>query len=106
MNVGLHRWKRYLALGAMALVLPLLMAACGGDDNITVKIWDGEAGLGSQSVASDVFEFIIENGQVRVVVDERARIYNAVAAGEELTTKTRVRVTAVNNDNTLTVTRI
>jgi hypothetical protein len=44
------------------------------------------------------------SGQVRVVVAERQRIYNAVTEGETLPTKTRVRVLGVNDDNTLTVT--
>lgn len=43
-------------------------------------------------------------GQVRVVVRQRQRIYNAVTQGEALPTKTRVRVLGVNDDNTLMVT--
>jgi membrane protein implicated in regulation of membrane protease activity len=43
-------------------------------------------------------------GQVRVVVNGRQRIYNAVTEGQELTRNTRVRVARVNDDNTLTVT--
>jgi membrane protein implicated in regulation of membrane protease activity len=44
-------------------------------------------------------------GQVRVTVEERQRIYNAVTRGEDLPTGTRVRVVRVNDDNTLTVAR-
>ncbi len=44
-------------------------------------------------------------GQVRVTVHQRQRIYNASSEGEELPTGTRVRVTRVNDDNTLTVAR-
>ncbi|MFT7462097.1 MAG: hypothetical protein ACI9EF_000434 [Pseudohongiellaceae bacterium] len=44
------------------------------------------------------------SGQVRVVVRDRQRIYDAITQGEELPTKTRVRVLAVNDDNTLMVT--
>ena len=44
-------------------------------------------------------------GQVRVNIGDRQRIYNAVSGGEELPTGTRVRVTKVNQDNTLTVAR-
>ncbi len=44
-------------------------------------------------------------GQVRVTLAQRQRIYNAVTEGEELPSNTRVRVTKVNQDNTLTVAR-
>jgi membrane protein implicated in regulation of membrane protease activity len=43
-------------------------------------------------------------GQVRVVIDDRARIYNAVSSGGEIKTGARVRVLRVNQDRTLTVT--
>jgi len=43
------------------------------------------------------------HGQVRVVVNKRQRIYNAVSDGDALPSKTRVRVTEVNSDRTLTV---
>jgi hypothetical protein len=42
-------------------------------------------------------------GQVRVVIDDRQRIYNAVSETEALPTSTRVRVKCINSDNTLTV---
>lgn len=44
-------------------------------------------------------------GQVRMTIQNRQRIYNAVTLGEDLPTSTRVRVTQVNEDNTLTVAR-
>ena len=43
-------------------------------------------------------------GQVRVIIDGRARIYNAVSDGEALATNSRIRVVRVNQDHTLTVT--
>ncbi len=43
-------------------------------------------------------------GQVRVIIENRQRIYNAVSEGDALPTRERVRVVAVNDDNTLTVT--
>ncbi len=43
-------------------------------------------------------------GQVRLVIENRARMYNAASAGEPISTNTAVRVTHVNDDNTLTVT--
>jgi hypothetical protein len=42
-------------------------------------------------------------GQVQVVIDDRARIYNAVTDGDTLATGTRVQVSDVNPDHTLTV---
>jgi hypothetical protein len=42
-------------------------------------------------------------GQVRITVDSRQRIYNADTKGEALPTNTRIRVVAVNDDNSLTV---
>lgn len=42
-------------------------------------------------------------GSVRVVVDDRARIYNAVSDGGELVRSARVRVVQVNDDHTLLV---
>ena len=43
-------------------------------------------------------------GQVRLVIENRARMYNAASEGESISTNTAVRVTHVNDDNTLTVT--
>ena len=45
-------------------------------------------------------------GQVRVIVSDRQRIYNAVSETNPLPTNTRVRVTRINEDNTLTVAAI
>jgi hypothetical protein len=42
-------------------------------------------------------------GQVRVVVSDHMRIYNAHSADQAAPTATKVRVLAVNEDNTLTV---
>jgi hypothetical protein len=44
-------------------------------------------------------------GQVRVVVDQRDRIYNAITEGESLPSNTLVRIVNVNSDHTLTVTK-
>jgi len=44
-------------------------------------------------------------GQVQVVVNQRARLYNAVTEGDSITTGDAVRVVRVNGDNTLTVIR-
>jgi hypothetical protein len=45
-------------------------------------------------------------GQVRVVIGDRARICNAVTEGEALASQTRVSVTKVNRDRSLTVAKI
>ena len=42
-------------------------------------------------------------GQVRVVINDRARIYTAVSEAEPIATNTRIRVLRVNEDHTLTV---
>jgi hypothetical protein len=42
-------------------------------------------------------------GQVRVVVSDRMRIYNAQSADEAVPTASKIRVLAVNEDNTLTI---
>lgn len=43
-------------------------------------------------------------GQVRVVIGDRARTYNAVSLGDSIPSQARVRVTRVNEDRSLTVT--
>lgn len=45
-------------------------------------------------------------GRIRLVIEERQRMYSAITEGDELPTNTRVRVTRVNSDNTLTVAAI
>ena len=45
-------------------------------------------------------------GQVRLVIGERQRYFNAVTDDELIATKSRVRVTAVNDDNTITVSKV
>jgi hypothetical protein len=45
-------------------------------------------------------------GLVRVVVDDRMQYYPAVTDGSDLDTQVAVRITAVNEDHTLTVERV
>ncbi len=45
-------------------------------------------------------------GQVRVVVEGRDRIYNAISDRQAIPTSSRVRVVRVNQDHTLTVTPV
>ena len=40
-----------------------------------------------------------------MVVDNRERFYNAVTDGDAIESNSRVRVTEVNDDNTVTVSR-
>ncbi|MCI0362355.1 MAG: hypothetical protein L0Y44_12030 [Phycisphaerales bacterium] len=42
-------------------------------------------------------------GQVRLVIGDRQRIFNAVSGGDAINSYTRVRVQHVNDDNTVTV---
>ena len=44
-------------------------------------------------------------GQVRLVIEERQRIYNAISGEDDLPRGTRVKVVRINDDNTLTVAR-
>ena len=46
------------------------------------------------------------HGQIRIVVDKRQRIYNAVSDGDALPTGSRIKVTEVNSDRVLTVSKI
>lgn len=67
--------------------------------------------LSSDSIGSegDVYLTVPGNsagtGQVRVVIGDRQRIYNAATDAEPLPTGTRVKVVGVTNENTLTVIR-
>jgi hypothetical protein len=45
-------------------------------------------------------------GVVRVVVDERMQYYPAVTDGAALDAQAPVRITAINDDHTLTVERV
>ncbi len=45
-------------------------------------------------------------GRVRLVVDDRERFYNAVTDDDAIESHARVRITEVNDDNTVTVTRV
>ncbi len=45
-------------------------------------------------------------GQVRIVIGDRQRYFNAVTDDAGIATKSRIRVTAVNDDNTITVSKV
>ena len=43
---------------------------------------------------------------MRLVIGDRQRYFNAVTDEEAIDTKSRVRITAVNDDNTITVSKV
>ena len=91
-------------LGMMWLLAMLLrgMVALQSSGNVS----PGDA-VGSEA---DVYVNIPSQGagrgQVRVVISKHDRIYDAVTEGEALPSHTRVRITRVNEDNTVTVTPV
>lgn len=92
-------------LGMAALLLTLLKGAMGlnASGNIDVNKAVGAAG--------DVYVEIPrgQQGKVRLILQERARFFTAVAddaAGETLARHTRVQVTRVNTDGTLAVRKV
>lgn len=92
------------AAGGLLLVWILghaLGAVRGLESSGNVSI---ESALGSTGeVYAQVPESGRGQGQVRVVLSKRQRIYNAISNGPELATRTRVRVVGINDDNSLTV---
>ena len=46
------------------------------------------------------------SGQVRLTIGQRQRLYRAVTEGEAIASQARVRVTRVNDDNTVTVVQL
>jgi hypothetical protein len=85
-------------------VLGLLMKTMYGLES-SGNVHAGDAVGREGSVYASVPAAKSGRGQVRVVIGQRERIYNAVSDGEALPSGTRVRVTSVNDDQTLCVTR-
>ncbi len=90
---------------AMVLLLGTVMRSVGkleGSGNIHVRATLGAMG--------DVYVGVPEKGrgagEVRLVIGDRHRMVNAVSEGGPIPSKTRVKVSAVNPDNTVTVTPI
>lgn len=90
---------------AMVWLLGLLLKAIydlQSSGNITIDGTIGHEG--------DVYVTVPANGkgrgQVRVTISNRQRIYNAVSSGDEIKPSSRVRVTNINQDHTLTVTPV
>jgi membrane protein implicated in regulation of membrane protease activity len=90
---------------AMVWLLGLLLKAAYDlqtSGNIHLRDAVGREGI----VYASVPEQGTGRGQVRVVIEDRARIYNATTDGEGLPTNTRVRVTGMSADHSLTVAKL
>jgi hypothetical protein len=91
-------------LGGLGMVwlLGSLLTAMGGlesSGNVSIQEAVGHRG----EVYSNIPARGEGQGQVRLVLSKRQRMYNAVSAGPELPTRQRVVVLEVNDDNSLTV---
>ena len=88
-------------IGMMWLLAMLLRGMVGLQSSGNVRVED------TVGAEADVYVTVpakgAGRGQVRVVVRDRQRTYNAVSEGEALQSNSRVRVTRANSDNTLTV---
>ena len=69
--------------------------------NINIKDAHGAEGSVYVSIPANG-----KRGQVRLVINGRQRMFNAVTEGTPIDARSRVRVTRVNRDNTLTVVAI
>lgn len=78
------------------------MYSLESNGNVSIKMALGVAG----EVYANLPAHGKGHGQIRIVVDKRQRIYNAVSDGDALPTGTRIRVTEVNSDRVLTVSKL
>ena len=89
--------------GMVWLLAKLLKLVYGFQSSGTVSIRDS---LGTEGqVYLQIPGFREGRGQVRLVIGERQRYFNAVTDDAAIETKSRVRVTAINDDNTVTVSK-
>jgi len=89
--------------GMVWLLAKLLKLVYGFQSSGTVSIRDS---LGTEGqVYLQIPGFREGRGQVRLVIGDRQRYFNAVTDEAAIATKARVRVTAVNDDNTITVSK-
>lgn len=87
---------------AMVWLLTLLLKAVGdlqSSGNISIQSALGLEGTVYASVPGRGKG----KGRVRLVIDDRQRMYSAVTEGDGIATNTRIRVTRINSDNTVTV---
>jgi len=90
--------------GLVWLLAKLLRLVYGFQSSGTVSIRDA---LGTEGqVYLQIPGQRAGRGQVRLVIGDRQRYYNAVTDDELIATKSRVRVTAINDDNTITVSKV
>jgi hypothetical protein len=98
-------WSLLLGLGVGVGIVWLLMLMLKGiydlqnSGNIDIRQTIGSEG----TVYVNVPARDAGRGRVRVIVSKRARIYDAVSEGDEIQSSTRVKVTGVNDDNSLNV---
>jgi len=100
-------WQWSLAIGAVGgvamvwllMILLRFIHSLQASGNINVRnALDAEGGV-YVSIPGDG-----KRGQVRVIIDGRQRIFNAISEDNApIDSKQRIKVTKVNNDNTLTV---
>ncbi len=90
--------------GMMWLLILLLKAVhdLQSSGNITAENAVGTEG----TVYANIPEQRAGRGQVQVVINGRQRIYTAISDAESIPSQARVRVTRVNEDRSLTVTRV
>jgi len=90
--------------GMVWLLAKLLKLVYGFQSSGTVSIRDA---LGTEGqVYLQIPGQRAGRGQVRLVIGDRQRYFNAVTDEETINTKSRVRITAVNDDNTITVSKV
>lgn len=78
-----------------------LVYALQSSGNVSIKDAAGKSGEVYVTVPGGG----VGSGQVRLTIRDRQRLFKAVTAGEEIPSQARVRVTRVNDDNTVTVVR-
>ncbi len=89
--------------GMVWLLAKLLKLVYGFQSSGTVSIRDA---LGTEGqVYLQIPGHREGRGQVRLVIGERQRYYNAVTDDDSIDTRSRVRITAINDDNTVTVSK-
>jgi hypothetical protein len=88
-------------IGMMWLLAMLLRALMAMQSSGNVSLNDA---IGAEA---DVYVTVPAQGggrgQVRVVINNHQRIYNAIAEGEAIPSHARVRIVRINEDNTVTV---
>jgi hypothetical protein len=101
-------WSALFGVGAGAgmvwLLAKLLRLVYGFQSSGTVSIRDA---LGTEGqVYLQIPGQRSGRGQVKLVIGDRQRYFNAVTDDDTIVTKSRVRVSAVNDDNTITVSKV